>query len=86
MRVQSRVNAFRTLTKTKKVEDRVTERGYDSSSAPIYPATTLEGLGVECPPCEYATYPIKGRGQVVQLQRSSAMPGLYCSLTSKYVS
>lgn len=77
MPVQNRVDAFRTLTTDRK--------NYDSSSALIYPATALGGLGVECPPCEYATYPSEGRGQVVQLQRSSAMPSLYCSLTSKYV-
>ena len=49
MRVQSRADAFRTLTKrrkTRQTEDRVTEGGYDSSSAPIDPATKLESLDV----------------------------------------
>lgn len=52
MRVQSRVEAFRTLTRTEtektlgKNRRRVTEGGYDSSSVLTYPATTLEGFDV----------------------------------------
>lgn len=55
-------------------------------AALIAPAVKLAISSVECQTCEYAHLSNWGRGLVVQLQGSTALPGLYCSLTTKYVS